>query len=685
MVDYRCNSCDTNFSTRSTLSEHLDAKHLNDSNECFLCNKKISSKTKLSKHLKEIHFGLSPPKNIKCPSCPSLYDKPMRVYNHFNSTHHKIEDSEECSLCDFKDGNLRSHFLNEHCLSVWEVADRKHDKEMKREEVSSFTFSSSTKKRKISRLSEQSTIVVDTEELQAKDIQILDTLMKKHLGIYRNGRFNENLTIREKQKAGKRLGNLLNMVTDGAILPLLNYTLHKSQVQILANQKDIANSLLVEHLGIEDGENFISLSNENKDEVGQKLKHLLEKVSGDDLIQLMNCTLSYEDVQKLWSVKVIQAYETDTGVEDDIDNEDTMSPSNDDIGICSNDRDLDMNTKNDESEEPNFESSDSLSSEGEILDLTIKKHDIDGPSDPGNEDEEAQISQYANPRVQNNGVRNDSHIGATTTTTVSISKRGSIVKAWDSASFYKCNRCNKEGNYLQIKMHIRNNHDINGKLEFGTDFSGKIEYHKCLECSAMIECDPFFINKHMKSRHNKSLLWYETTWLTENRTPGHNIDDYKVVNTKYANQEQKSDVLSTPVEDPANPSGTGTPKFVHSKTNKPATSSTETTVISGDVATKMWNNTSSYMCNRCEEEGDYLKIYRHVSKYHGVKREMKPDVDFKAEIRYHMCFECEEMVKCDPFFISHHLKSKHRKTLSWYEFKYEEELMNNEGPKNPLH
>ena len=54
MEDYRCNSCKISFSTRSALSEHLDAKHLNDSNECFLCNKKISSKANLSKHLKEV-------------------------------------------------------------------------------------------------------------------------------------------------------------------------------------------------------------------------------------------------------------------------------------------------------------------------------------------------------------------------------------------------------------------------------------------------------------------------------------------------------------------------------------------------------------------------------------------------------------------------------------------------------
>ena len=51
---YRCNSCDTNFSSRSALTGHLDAVHLNDSGDCFLCNKRISSKNNLSRHLKEV-------------------------------------------------------------------------------------------------------------------------------------------------------------------------------------------------------------------------------------------------------------------------------------------------------------------------------------------------------------------------------------------------------------------------------------------------------------------------------------------------------------------------------------------------------------------------------------------------------------------------------------------------------
>ena len=61
--------------------------------------------------------------------------------------------------------------------------------------------------------------------------------------------------------------------------------------------------------------------------------------------------------------------------------------------------------------------------------------------------------------------------------------------------------------------------------------------------------------------------------------------------------------------------------------------------ISGEFA--RWHSASTYMCSRCEEGGDYLKIDRHVSKVHGVKCVMKPVVDFRAKIEYHMCFECK--------------------------------------------
>ena len=87
--------------------------------------------------------------------------------------------------------------------------------------------------------------MMDPEEELEEDIQILQTLMKRHLGINRKGSFNEDLTFREKEEVGMRLGRLLNVVADGAFLPLMNFTLSESQVQILASQKEMSELLLV--------------------------------------------------------------------------------------------------------------------------------------------------------------------------------------------------------------------------------------------------------------------------------------------------------------------------------------------------------------------------------------------------------------------------------------------------------
>ena len=57
-----------------------------------------------------------------------------------------------------------------------------------------------------------------------------------------------------------------------------------------------------DHLGPK-GDNFVSLSQEAKDSVGDRLRHLLDKVVGGAMVPLLNCTLSNDDVKKLSSLK----------------------------------------------------------------------------------------------------------------------------------------------------------------------------------------------------------------------------------------------------------------------------------------------------------------------------------------------------------------------------------------------
>ena len=112
-----------------------------------------------------------------------------------------------------------------------------------------------TKRRKPKRTSKESTVLFHLEEKLAKDI-------KWYLGIYMNRSFHDGLTQGEKEEAGRRLESLLDVVADGALIPLLHFTLDKNQVQKLANLKDSASPLIVDHLNIQDGDN---LHQEDKD------------------------------------------------------------------------------------------------------------------------------------------------------------------------------------------------------------------------------------------------------------------------------------------------------------------------------------------------------------------------------------------------------------------------------------
>ena len=96
-------------------------------------------------------------------------------------------------------------------------------------------------------------LLAPPEEKLAEDIQ-------RHLGIYTNRSFHGDLTLGEKAEAGRRLESLLDAVADGALLPLMHFTLDKNQVQKLASLKDLS-----DHLSINDGDDFLSPSKEDED------------------------------------------------------------------------------------------------------------------------------------------------------------------------------------------------------------------------------------------------------------------------------------------------------------------------------------------------------------------------------------------------------------------------------------
>ena len=141
-------------------------------------------------------------------------------------------------------------------------------------------------------------------------------------------------------------------------------------------------------------------------------------------------------------------------------------------------------------------------------------------------------------------------------------------------------------------------------------------------------------------------------------------------------------VVPTPTCDPKNSSATdhfpgfSTPTSVSAPPAENLDTPAESLDTSGESVIIMWHSASSYECKKCGEEGNYLKIENHMQKFHGLEGKMKPDLDFGGQIEYHMCFECEEVIQCDPHFINEHMTSSHRRNLAWYETKYKETLVN---------
>ena len=125
-----------------------------------------------------------------------------------------------------------------------------------------------------------------------------DEVLGHLLGIRRNRTFNE-LSTEEKEKVGSQLQSVLNDVSSGALMPLMHYTLSAEHIRKLANIKNIIQSVVKEHLGINDEIPFTSMSKVEKQEVGSRLSALLKDISGGALFPLLNSALNSGEVEKL--------------------------------------------------------------------------------------------------------------------------------------------------------------------------------------------------------------------------------------------------------------------------------------------------------------------------------------------------------------------------------------------------
>ena len=82
------------------------------------------------------------------------------------------------------------------------------------------------------------------------------------------------------------------MVSDGALVPMMHFTLGSEDVQKLVKVKQLQTSILVEEICFNSERSFHTLSQDEKEVVGNHMRQLVQRVAGDALVPLMNLTLS---------------------------------------------------------------------------------------------------------------------------------------------------------------------------------------------------------------------------------------------------------------------------------------------------------------------------------------------------------------------------------------------------------
>ena len=176
---------------------------------------------------------------------------------------------------------------------------------------------------------------------------LIDNLCE-HLDIPQNRDFNEALSLAKKQEAGRRLKDLLEVVSDGALVPLMHVTLDDTNVKKLAELKNVLSSLFAEKLELNDGRSFHVLNQREQGNAGNQLRDLVRGVAGDDIVPLMNATLSKDEVMKLCCLKGIQGSDLETATSNNSEEADEDTDVDENMALAIGD----MQAQNVEEENP---------------------------------------------------------------------------------------------------------------------------------------------------------------------------------------------------------------------------------------------------------------------------------------------------------------------------------------------
>ena len=81
--------------------------------------------------------------------------------------------------------------------------------------------------------------------------EMLAESLMDHIGIPKNMSFNSILTAHKKEEAGRRLKRLLDVVSDGALVPLMHFTLSRSHIEKIAELKGLRTSMVGREVGLD--------------------------------------------------------------------------------------------------------------------------------------------------------------------------------------------------------------------------------------------------------------------------------------------------------------------------------------------------------------------------------------------------------------------------------------------------
>ena len=168
----------------------------------------------------------------------------------------------------------------------------------------------------------------------------LTEAISQHLDIARNRSFNE-LSTKEKEEVGISLKTMLSDVSDGALMPLMHYTLNAGHILKLVKIKQIQSSIAKDLFGVSEGGSFASMSEVEKGEIGSRLRDILKDVSGGALVPILNSSLTSEEVKKLASLREVRDHETDTASSvSDVKKEEPKDEPDDDELMAAADSDI---------------------------------------------------------------------------------------------------------------------------------------------------------------------------------------------------------------------------------------------------------------------------------------------------------------------------------------------------------